>query len=234
MSRWKHVPRFNGLDGDDSFRDSLRVCLRHLHAHFITVLQIKWTQIAFVTQQEVSPSVFIEENINNWNYVLLNALYVIINWSADGILVFRFSCVFNRALQWNIFPVLLYLSSLVTGSLALHELATPGTSQDTDKLANWLVIYRTVSLSLCIILTSLITGRLIAVHRRSCPRPKGPNSPLMDIAIMLVESASLETVSTLAYVITVGIGSPLQNVFLPILGQVQVSVFAIEILFIPR
>ena len=51
---------------------------------------------------------------------------------------------------------------------------------------------------------------------------------------MLVESASLETVSTLAYVITVGIGSPVQNVFLPILGQVQVSAFVIEVLFIPR
>ena len=40
---------------------------------------------------------------------------------------------------------------------------------------------------------------------------------------MLVESASLDTVSTLVYIITVGINSPLQNVFLPILGQVQVS-----------
>jgi hypothetical protein len=40
---------------------------------------------------------------------------------------------------------------------------------------------------------------------------------------MLVESAALETVSTLIYIITVGIGNPLQNVFLPILGQVQAS-----------
>lgn len=40
---------------------------------------------------------------------------------------------------------------------------------------------------------------------------------------MLVESASLDTVSTLIYIIAVGINSPLQNVFLPILGQVQVS-----------
>ena len=40
---------------------------------------------------------------------------------------------------------------------------------------------------------------------------------------MLIESASLDTVSTLVYIITVGIDSPLQNVFLPVLGQVQVS-----------
>jgi hypothetical protein len=45
---------------------------------------------------------------------------------------------------------------------------------------------------------------------------------LLGIVAMLVESASLDTVSTLVYIITVGINSPLQNVFLPVLGQVQV------------
>lgn len=41
---------------------------------------------------------------------------------------------------------------------------------------------------------------------------------------MLAQSAMLETVFTLVYVITVGLGSPLQNFFLPILGQVQVKI----------
>jgi hypothetical protein len=40
---------------------------------------------------------------------------------------------------------------------------------------------------------------------------------------MLAQSAMLETVFMLVYVITVGLGSPLQNFFLPILGQVQVK-----------
>jgi len=40
---------------------------------------------------------------------------------------------------------------------------------------------------------------------------------------MLAESAMLETVFTSVYVITVGLGSPLQNIFLPILGQIQVK-----------
>jgi hypothetical protein len=41
---------------------------------------------------------------------------------------------------------------------------------------------------------------------------------------MLAQSAMLETVFTLVYVITVGFGSPLQNAFLPILGQIQVKI----------
>jgi hypothetical protein len=111
----------------------------------------------------------------------------------------------------------------VTGSLALNQLTTPGITQKTIKLANWLVVYRTVSLSLSTILTSLIAGRLIFSHRGSGSVLRSPRSPLLGIAAMLVESAALETVSTLIYIITVGISSPLQNVFLPLLGQVQVS-----------
>lgn len=132
--------------------------------------------------------------------------------------MFRFFCVFERAPRWCILPAILYLSSLVTGSLALSRLASPGITQYTNKLANWLIIYRTVSLSLCVILTSLIASRLITVYRKS----PGLQSPLKEVAFMLAQSAMLETVFTLVYVITVGLGSPLQNFFLPILGQVQV------------
>ena len=118
----------------------------------------------------------------------------------------------------------------MTGSLALRELAYPGTTQDTNKLASWLIIYRAVSLSLCIILTSLIACRLMTIYRRS-PGICYSTSPLKDVASMLVRSAMLETVSTLVYVITVGLGSPLQDAFLPILGQVQVNTSAIGALF---
>jgi hypothetical protein len=112
---------------------------------------------------------------------------------------------------------------IVTGSLALHQLTTPGTTQNTNKLANWLVVYRTVSLSLGVIVTSSIITRLLYFHRRTGSTFRSPRSPFLGIVAMLVESASLDTVSTLVYIIAVGINSPLQNVFLPFLGQVQVS-----------
>ncbi|KAI0289625.1 hypothetical protein BC826DRAFT_1030495 [Russula brevipes] len=202
---------------------TLMLCWLFLLATVSIALQIKWTLLAFVTQrQDVSPSAFIEGNINDWIYVMLNVLYVVINWSADGLLVFRFFCVFNRVLHWCILPAVLYFSSLVTGSLALRELASPGTTQNTNKLANWLVVYRTVSLVLCVVLTSLIASRIIIIHRRRGSGLCSPKSRLMDVTTMLVKSASLEAAFTLLYVTTVGLSSPLQNVFLPILGQVQV------------
>jgi hypothetical protein len=160
----------------------------------------------------------------------------------------RFYLVFAQSRRWIVLPALLYASSLgssvtslvpsrvahdiiVAGSLALSQLSIPGITQKAQKLANWLVIYRTISLSLGIILTSLITGRLIFLHRLPGSLCRSPRSPFLGIAAMLVESAALETVSTLIYIITVGIASPLQNVFLPVLGQVQVSM---PIIRLPR
>lgn len=155
--------------------------------------------------------------------------------------MFRYYCIFDRSLRWIWPPALLYVSSLgwftifivhsgelklgviVTGSLALRQLTTPGTTQKTNQLANWLVVYRTVSLSLGVIVTSSIIARLLYFHRKTGPVFRSPKSPFLGIVAMLIESASLDTVSTLVYIITVGINSPLQNVFLPVLGQVQVS-----------
>jgi hypothetical protein len=40
-----------------------------------TALQIEWTLLAFINQrQNISPSAFIEENVNNRIYVMLNVL----------------------------------------------------------------------------------------------------------------------------------------------------------------
>src|SRR6266566_9113566 len=100
----------------------LMTCWLLLLATVSTALQIEWTLLAFVTkQQDVSPSVFIETDINNRVYVMLYVLwvswlglpwwrsvltapepfrYVIINWSADGLLVGKcVPCVWGRPID---------------------------------------------------------------------------------------------------------------------------------------
>ena len=53
----------------------LMTCWLLLLATVSTALQIKWTLLVFVTkEQDVSPSVFIETNINNRVYVMLYVL----------------------------------------------------------------------------------------------------------------------------------------------------------------
>jgi hypothetical protein len=54
---------------------TLMTCWLLLLATVSTALQIKWTLLAFITQrQDVSPSVFIEQNINDRIYVMLYVL----------------------------------------------------------------------------------------------------------------------------------------------------------------
>jgi hypothetical protein len=100
----------------------LMTCWLLLLATVSTALQINWTLLAFVTKhQDVTPSVFIETNINNRIYVMLYGLwvswlrllwwrsvltapepfrYVIINWSADGLLVGKcVLCVWGRPIN---------------------------------------------------------------------------------------------------------------------------------------
>src|SRR5712691_922406 len=61
-----HAPKF-------SWR-TLVTCWLLLLATISTALQIRWLQLAFVTQRQESPSDFIEEHVNNWIYVMLNVL----------------------------------------------------------------------------------------------------------------------------------------------------------------
>lgn len=53
---------------------TLVTCWLLLLATISTALQIRWSQLAFVTQRQESPSEFIEEHVNNWIYVMLNVL----------------------------------------------------------------------------------------------------------------------------------------------------------------
>jgi hypothetical protein len=52
----------------------LVTCWLLLLATIGIALQIKWTQLALVTQRHDSPSDFIKEHVNSWIYVMLNVL----------------------------------------------------------------------------------------------------------------------------------------------------------------
>lgn len=114
----------------------------------------------------------------------------------------------------------------VTGSFSLYKLATPGDTITAKDKADWSIVYRTISLSFNVILTCAIILRIYLVSRdvrkHRFPRTPWLQEPYFHVITMLTESASLETAVGLVYIITVGLNSPLQNAFLPILGQVQV------------
>ncbi|KAI0042821.1 hypothetical protein FA95DRAFT_516314 [Auriscalpium vulgare] len=189
-------------------------------------LQIQWTLVGFVANRGYpgGPNAFIGQNVGNWLNVMLNASFVIMSWSSDVILLYRFSIIYNTFLLYVVPPLLMFIATLALGSVSLWQLAIPGRTSSSDALADWSIIYRTASLALSLVLTTLIVGRILFYRRRL--RFQSPSSrsfsTLLGVAAMLIESASLETVAALIYIISVGVDSPLRNTFLPILAQIQI------------
>jgi hypothetical protein len=86
------------------------------------------------------------------------------------------------------------------------------------------IAYMALSLSVNTILTLLIITRLLQLRRRLF-RAMGPSciQTYTSLVALLVESAAPYTIVALMTVITCGVGSPIQYVLLPMLGQLQVS-----------
>ncbi|KAI0064985.1 hypothetical protein BV25DRAFT_1914132 [Artomyces pyxidatus] len=189
-------------------------------------LQIRWTLLGFIMNHTYpgGPNAFMEEDVGNWINVFLNATLVFMSWTADAILLYRFSVIYSSFRLYTIPPIIVYIATIATGSVSLQKLTVPGTTQSTNALATWSIAYRTTSLCLSVSLTMLIVGRIL--YYRHQLRFYGTSSRsfsnLLSIVNMLVESASLETAAALVYIICEGINSPLRNVFLPVLGQMQI------------
>jgi hypothetical protein len=82
-----------------------------------------------------------------------------------------------------------------------------------------------MSLALNVILTILIVGRLMLfryrIRKMMCSNVNG--SQYISVAAMLVESAAMYSSFSIAFLVPFGLNSPLAELFLQALGQVQVS-----------
>ena len=87
--------------------------------------------------------------------------------------------------------------------------------------------YYAISLSFNILLTIMIVIRLIlqAKNTRTTHGMTGIGGLYKAIVTMLIESCALYTVSSLLVIGPWAVDSPITNVFLPILNQIQVSTF---------
>jgi hypothetical protein len=83
--------------------------------------------------------------------------------------------------------------------------------------------YWAISISMTVILTALIAGRLLFMRYRLDKLVGARTStPYVTITAMLVESAALYSINGLIFLVSYGVNSPSQNLWLPLLGQTQV------------
>ncbi|KAL1688297.1 hypothetical protein GGG16DRAFT_60235 [Schizophyllum commune] len=166
------------------------------------------------------PSAYLMEHYDDKINVLGNASYVVANFLADALLLYRCYVVWAKRWWIIIIPACVYIASTTMSILLLYQ-----TSQPTESL--WLQVnvglaYFSLSLAVNLLLTLLIVGRLLAMSNRVKNMLGAQHAhTYTSIAALVVESATPYALTNLVFIITYGIGSPGSNVVLPILSQIM-------------
>ncbi|KAH7881226.1 uncharacterized protein C8R40DRAFT_1157661 [Lentinula edodes] len=184
---------------------SLRGRDANFYVIYGTILLILWTialacnalfgQYAWIDHRDVDgPAAYIEENISAAYNTLGTTAGVIMNFLSDGLLIYRCYILWS---SWKviIFPIFLYFGGLCA-------LAQPGANFFVGHAVDFGVPYISLTISLNIIVTGLICGRLLYL-RNEVNKILGPTHAKMytSIIAILVESAALFTILGIVYVV---------------------------------
>ena len=108
--------------------------------------------------------------------------------------------------------------------LSVFQSSRPTASLWTDTTVQFAVPYFSVSIGLNILLTLLLVSRLLYMgYYVGRTIGKDHSQTYISIATMLVESAAPYAITGLMFIITYARNSNVQNLILPVLGQIMVS-----------
>ncbi|KAJ7055825.1 hypothetical protein C8F01DRAFT_1373335 [Mycena amicta] len=148
--------------------------------------------------------------------------YVVLSWMADGLVLWRFFIIWDSSYWYAAFPALMLLGIVVSSLALIVTTYTVKNSFLAPLSIQFGTAYWSLSISLNILLTLLITGKILRL-RRQIKGPLGSHHAegYFSIVAMLVESASLYSIAGLFFIITYARSSSVQNLIFPALGQVQ-------------
>ena len=112
------------------------------------------------------------------------------------------------------------------GVILLFQLTQPNANLWTVTTVNFGIPYWSLSTALNVLVTSLIVARLLYIRttiRKILANDYGRT--YVSVATMLIESAALYSITALIFIVTYARNSNVQNLVLPVLGQVQVMHF---------
>ncbi|KAF8079142.1 hypothetical protein FPV67DRAFT_98873 [Lyophyllum atratum] len=120
------------------------------------------------------------------------------------------------------FPSLILLASFVMGALWTLQSSQPGLSLYSALPVAYGTSYIAISLGVNIILTVLITVRLLLYRRTVMETLPGDNArEYVSLVTIVVESASLYSVFALIFLVTYAINHPVNSVFLTVASFTQ-------------
>lgn len=115
---------------------------------------------------------------------------------------------------------------LVMSCLMLWEITNPTAGFFSHVSVNFALTFWSISIGTTLLLTTLIVVRLLITRFRvhKALADMRSHSAYLSVSATLIESAFLYSVVALPFVITFAKNSLVQNLFLPLLGQVQVRI----------
>ncbi|KAI9066056.1 hypothetical protein FKP32DRAFT_1674315 [Trametes sanguinea] len=157
---------------------------------------------------------YLDDFASVWYQTLGTAASIVLNLLSDGLLIYRCWVVWDDV-RVVIFPIVLYMGAFSVGIAQLYESGRPHANYFAGLAQNLGIAYTSSVISLNIIVTSLICGRIYYAGRR-CARTLGVNvgSDYMGAVSMIVESALLYTLFGIAYLISFALQSQVNILFL--------------------
>ncbi|KAH7884153.1 hypothetical protein F5I97DRAFT_1898918 [Phlebopus sp. FC_14] len=158
-----------------------------------------------------------------WPELIVNSCFVVNTWLADAFILYRCYVIWMGNKFAIALPALLYLASIGTSIAYLWAAGRPQTLGNSQTVEAFTIPYWTCSVALTVVSSLLIVARLLQL-RRSLIAALGEHrgAPYLTMVSMTVESATLYSIFG---VIALGLftaNNEIQNIFIPMLGLVQV------------
>ncbi|KAG1822352.1 hypothetical protein EV424DRAFT_793301 [Suillus variegatus] len=156
----------------------------------------------------------------------LNTAFVVSDWCADLLMIWRCTVVYrDTGIYFIIVGLgsLLFLGTLVTGTLWLVIVSTPVQSASGWMSFSLLFPYLCFSLAINIFISLLTVIRLLYHrHRISKVLGLGHGAIYASFAAIVIESAAIYSICSLLYLIPYTLNSPISYAFMQLLGEAQV------------
>ncbi|KAG1730559.1 uncharacterized protein EDB91DRAFT_784285 [Suillus paluster] len=207
------------------------VCVMFALGSFFMGSIFKFTQLAFVDDRNFpgGPSAWEVEMFSINVDEISNVSFVLADWCSAALMVWRCVIIYRDCgtCPWPIVMILgsMLLASFGLGILFLLQISSPLSSPyyAAGTNVNYTLPYVFLELVINIIVTILIVLRLYIYRQRMAQASLGSAhvAEHTNVASMIVESAAIYSIFSLLFLIPFATKSPVANVFLQVLGEVQ-------------
>ncbi|KAI0324263.1 hypothetical protein GY45DRAFT_1263186 [Cubamyces sp. BRFM 1775] len=167
-----------------------------------------WSEVEFV---ESTNDISVYDTLVNSPLAILKDTFYVVNiWLADSLLLYRTFVTWGGSYLIIIVPTCLWAGAVATGIALLVDTARPLANLDQGPIIHFQTAFYCLSISLNILCTLSIAGKLWMQHRRVQALRAASSWSYTSIIAIVVESAALYSVCGIIYIPLIVRSLPLQ------------------------